>query len=109
MSRFCTALCEGQPCGRRALPGQPFCCGHQPHPYTPHQCEYFNQRGQRCRAFTLCGQDHCFAHSPRNRRARRPAVPIVPRTRRPRDQARWFIFSNMPESQKTLLEALPMQ
>jgi hypothetical protein len=105
MPRFCTALHQGQPCPGRAMPGQRFCYGHHPQPYISRQCEYFNRRGQRCRSITLRGQDHCFTHSPRNRRATRPACPIVPRTRRQKARARWFIFINLPESKTTLQQS----
>ncbi len=104
MPRFCTALHQGQPCTRRALPGQPFCYGHHPNPGETRQCEFFNRKGQRCRSTTLRGQDCCFTHSPRNRQATQPPTPIHPRTRRQKAQARWLIFSNKPESQKALLQ-----
>jgi hypothetical protein len=109
MPRFCTALNEGQPCTFRALPGQLFCYGHHPNPIEPRQCAYFNRKGQRCRSITLRGQDCCFTHSPRNRRATSPAIPLVPRTRRQKAQARWLIFSNLPQSKMALLELLPDQ
>jgi hypothetical protein len=109
MPRFCTALEEGQPCATRALPGQRFCYGHHPKPPAVHQCEYFNQNGQRCRCSTLRGQSHCFSHSPRNRRANRPATPIIPRTRSQKARARWLIFKNLPQWQMGLLEHLPPQ
>ena len=88
MSRFCTAQDEGQPCSRRALPGQSFCYGHHPKPFAPRRCEYFNLRGERCGSLTLRGQDHCFTHSPRNHRLARPAVPLIPRTRTARTRTR---------------------
>ena len=109
MPRFCTALDEGQPCTYRALSGQRFCCGHQPQGLANHQCEYFNRRGERCRALTMRGQDHCFSHSPRNRRAKSPAVPINPRTRCQKARRNRLIFSNMPLSQMTLQTALQKQ
>ena len=109
MSRFCTAQDEGQPCGRRALPGQSFCYGHHPKPFAPRRCEYFNLRGERCGSLTLRGQDHCFTHSPRNHRLARPAVPLIPRTRTRRSKAGLasFLFNNMPASPTGLPQPLP--
>lgn len=72
MPRFCTALHQGQPCSRRALPGQLFCYGHHPNPGETRRCEFYNRKGQRCRSITLRGQNCCFTHSPRNRRAKSP-------------------------------------
>ncbi len=95
MPRSCIALHEGQRCGARARPGQDFCFQHHPHPFVARQCEYFNRLGERCRCTVIRGQNHCFTHSPRNRHATRPAIPIVPRTRRQKAQARLFIFSNL--------------
>jgi hypothetical protein len=109
MPRFCTALHQGQPCTRRALPGQPFCYGHHPSPGETRQCEYFSRKGQQCRSTTLRGQNHCFTHSPRNRRAKQPAIPIQPRTRRQKAQVKWLIFINMPQSKTALLELLSDQ
>jgi hypothetical protein len=43
MPRFCTALHQGLPCTRRALPGQLFCYGHHPNPVESRRCEYFNR------------------------------------------------------------------
>ncbi len=96
MSRFCTALCEGWPCGYRARPGRNFCCGHDPHQYDYQQCQYFNQRGQQCRNLALRGQDHCFAHSPRYCRMKGGAIPVTPRTKRQKERAKWLLISNMP-------------
>jgi len=97
MPRFCTAPYEGGRCSTRALPSQAFCAGHHPTWALPPDCRYFNRRGQQCRALALRGQDHCFTHSPRNRRVRRPAIPLVPRTRRQKAQARWFVLSILPQ------------
>ncbi len=108
MPRFCTALDAGQPCSCRALPGQAFCCGHHPQPVVYRQCEYLNRSSQRCRSLSLRGQDHCFTHSPRNRRALRPAIPIVPRTRRQKAQAKWLLFNGLPQSKRALPELLRM-
>jgi hypothetical protein len=105
MPRFCTALHEGQPCPARATPGQRFCYVHRPQPHVSRRCEYFNRKGQPCRSTTLLGQNYCFTHSPRNRRATRPALPIVPRTRRQKAQVRWLIFINMPKSKSALPES----
>ena len=107
MPRFCTAIDRGQRCTRRARPGQPFCAGHHPHTFDPRPCLFFNERGEPCRAIALRGQDHCSAHSPRNRRAKRPATPLVPRTRRQKAQAKWLLFRGMPQSQTGLPETLP--
>jgi len=107
MPRFCTALDQNRPCPCRALPGQLFCYAHHPHPVIPRQCEYLNRKGHRCRSLALRGQDHCFTHSPRNRRAAHPPIPIVPRTRRQKAQARWLIFSNLPQSGMTLQQTPP--
>jgi hypothetical protein len=109
MPRFCTALHQGQPCTFRALPGQAFCYGHHPDPVESRQCEFFNRKGQRCRSTTLRGQSCCFTHSLRNRRATHPPIPLVPRTRRQRAQAKWLIFINLPQSKMTLLELQPDQ
>ena len=109
MPRFCTALHQGLPCTRRALPDQLFCYGHHPNPVESRRCEFFNRKGQRCRSTTLRGQSHCFTHSPRNRRATQPPVPIVPRTRRQKAQVKWRIFINMPQSKTALLELLSDQ
>jgi hypothetical protein len=86
MPRFCTALHQGQPCTRRALPGQAFCYGHHPNPVDFRQCEFFNRKGRRCRSTTLRGQRCCFTHSPRNRRAIHPPPPWspAPPAKRPR-------------------------
>lgn len=107
MPRFCTArLDDGQPCGYRALPGKPFCSGHSPdNSHLYHRCQYFNRRGFPCRATPLRGQDHCFTHSSRNRRAKDSPVPLEPRTRRQKERARWFILSNLPLSQTTRSQA----
>lgn len=104
MPRFCTALENGWPCPCRALPGRPFCCGHNPLPSPSRRCVYFTRDGRHCASLAILGQDHCFTHSPRNRRARRPAIPIIPRTRRQRAQAKWFLLNNMPESLRDLLQ-----
>jgi hypothetical protein len=109
MPRFCTALHQGRPCTRRALPGQLFCYGHHPNPVESRRCEYFNRKGQPCRSTTLRGQSHCFTHSPRNRRAKHPATPLIPRTRRQKAQAKWLTFINMPQSKTALLELLSDQ
>jgi hypothetical protein len=109
MPRFCTALCQGQPCRIRAQPGQPFCGVHHPHPATTlRQCEYFKLSGQRCRANTLRGQDHCFVHRPRNRRAPEPC-PHPPHAGRPKASAKRLIFMKMPESCRAVLEAPQLQ
>ncbi len=104
MPRFCTALHQGRPCTFRALPGQLFCYGHHPDPVESRRCEFFNRNGQRCRSTTLRGQNCCFTHSPRNRRAKQPAIPLTPRTRRQKAQAKWLIFINLPQSKMALLE-----
>jgi hypothetical protein len=83
MPRYCTAIDpgpNGQPerCTCRAQPGQRFCCGHNPNPTAYGECQYFNRRGERCRAITLRGQDHCFTHSPRNRARTTPPSPSNP-------------------------------
>ena len=109
MPRFCTAIRQGQLCTSRARPGQLFCAGHHPHTFDPRPCLYYNERGQRCRAIALLGQDHCFAHSPRNRRAKRPAIPLIPRTRRQKEQAKWLVFFNLPHTQTGLPQVLQSQ
>jgi hypothetical protein len=109
MPRFCTALHQGLPCTRRALPGQLFCYGHHPNPVESRQCEYFNRKGQPCRSTTLRGQSHCFTHSPRNRRAPSPPIPLVACTRRQKAQANWLIFINMPQSKTALQQILSDQ
>ncbi|HKO10698.1 MAG TPA: hypothetical protein VJV22_01925, partial [Acidobacteriaceae bacterium] len=84
----------------RALPGTQFCAGHSPDwDYRP--CLYFNRRGRPCRGSALRGQDHCFSHSKRNRRATRPPIPLVPRTRRRkagREPASFQAIATVPES-----------
>jgi hypothetical protein len=100
MPRFCTALHQGQPCSRRALPGQLFCYGHHPNPGETRRCEFYNRKGQRCRSITLRGQNCCFTHSPRNRRAKSPPTP--PRTRRQKAQAKCLIFMNLPHTKTAL-------
>lgn len=84
MPRYCTATVgDGQSCDYRALPGKQFCCGHLPDTsYLDGRCAYLNRRGKPCRGWTLRGQDHCFTHSRRNRRATRKPIPIAPRARR---------------------------
>lgn len=96
MSRFCTALHEGQPCGYRARPGRAFCYGHDPRSYEYQPCQYFNRRGQQCRNLALRGQDHCHAHSPRYCRLELGALPVNPRTRRQKERVKWLLISNMP-------------
>lgn len=96
MPRFCTALLEdGTSCDYRALPGKPFCSGHSPdNSHLDRCCQYFNRLGHPCSARPIRGQDHCFTHSPRNRRTKASPIPLVPRTRRQKDRARWLIISN---------------
>lgn len=105
MSRFCTAHEAGQPCRRRALPGQSLCSSHHPNPYAPSPCAWLNRFGDRCHSFALRGQDHCFSHSPRNPRLRHPPVPAA---RKERQMARLasFIFSSLPECPKSPHELL---
>jgi len=96
MPRLCTALSHGRPCGRRALPGQPFCYGHHPSPHQPQPCAFFNRNGEPCRKLAMRGQDHCFTHSPRNRRTKHAAIPLVPRTPAQLDQAKALLLRKMP-------------
>jgi len=96
MSRFCTALFEGYPCGRRSRPGRNFCYGHDPDRDEFGSCQYYNQRGQQCRNMPLRGQDHCFVHSPRYCRDKRGAIPVTPRTERQKSRVKWLLISNMP-------------
>ena len=102
MSRFCTALDQGQRCVCRALPGKDLCYGHHLAllgPPTPiRRCAYFSLRGEPCRASAMRGQDHCFVHSPRNQRRKLPATPLQPRTRRQRAYIKALIFSRMPHT-----------
>jgi hypothetical protein len=83
MPRYCTALLDdGQRCDYRALPGKQFCCGHLTDTsYLDRHCAYLNRRGKPCRGWALRGQDHCFTHSKRNRRATRKPIPIAPHVR----------------------------
>jgi hypothetical protein len=91
MPRFCTGLVDGYPCGFRARPGLRFCFGHSRTPETPFpRCQYLNRTGNPCRATPIHGQDHCFTHSRRNRRAHCPPTPLVPRTRRQKEAARFL-------------------
>jgi hypothetical protein len=96
MPRFCTALHQGQPCTRRALPGQAFCYGHHPNPVDFRQCEFFNRKGRRCRSTTLRGQSCCFTHSPRNRRAIHPPPPWSP-AKRPRQSGSFSSTCHSPK------------
>ena len=98
MPRFCTALNNGRPCGRRALPGQAFCWGHHPAPYRQQPCAYFTRNGVPCRKLAMRGQDHCPTHSPRNHRAKHVAVPLIPRTPAQFEQAKALILKSMPQS-----------
>ncbi len=104
MPRLCTAIHDGQPCTYRARPGQLFCAGHNPRTFVTRPCHYFNRRGRPCANTAILGHDHCFTHSPRNRRAKRPSVPLVPRTRRQRAQAKSFGFRQMPQPPTTVPE-----
>jgi len=92
MPRFCTALESSLPCGRRALPGRPFCAGHDPIWMPPGRCHYYNRFAQPCRSESIRGQDHCFTHSRRNRRARLKPLPLVPRTAHQRRQVEHPLF-----------------
>ena len=109
MSRICTALDEDQPCTCRAMPGQQFCSGHHPRPFDYRRCAYFNRFGRQCAAIAIRGQDHCFTHSPRNHRAYRPAMPLIPRTQRQKAYARRHGFSDMPQPQTGFPEPPPME
>jgi hypothetical protein len=109
MPRFCTAIDQGQRCPGRTRPGQPFCGGHHPRTFDPRPCLFFTQQGYPCRATAIRGQEHCAAHSPRNRRAKRPAVPLIPRTRRQRAQVKWILFRGMPQSSIDLPQVPPWQ
>lgn len=109
MPRFCTGIDNGLRCTYRAMPGQLFCYGHHPHPYEATRCAYFNRFGEHCRSLAMRGQDHCFTHSPRNHRARRPAMPLVPRTQRQKAYARSRIFSYMPHPQTGFPQPTPME
>ena len=109
MARICTALDAGQPCTRRALPGQPFCYGHHPASFAPRRCLYFNRHGSQCLGIALLGHDHCFTHSPRNPRARSPRIPLQPRTRRQRAMVKWLLFNRMPHTWDPLPEPPQMQ
>jgi hypothetical protein len=100
MPSLCTALHNGRPCSRRALAGQDYCWGHRPRARAYSQCAYFTRWGQRCRCDAMRGQDHCFTHSPRNRRARQPAIPIVPRTRRQKAAAMWLVLNSLRLSKR---------
>jgi hypothetical protein len=106
MSRICVAVDEGQSCTLRALPGQQFCSGHHPRAFEYRRCAYFTRLGRQCASLALRGQDHCFTHSPRNHRARRPAMPIIPRTQRQKAYARRHAFMYMPQP-KTELPEIP--
>jgi hypothetical protein len=99
MPRFCTAQHQGQPCTRRALPGQAFCYGHHPNPVDFRQCEFFNRKGRRCRSTTLRGQRCCFTHSPRNRRAIHPPPPWFPAppAKRPRQSGSFSSTCHSPK------------
>lgn len=93
MPRVCTArLDDGRRCDYRALPYGNFCSVHLPEGdivFRP--CRYFNRFGHPCQARAIRGQDHCFSHSPRNRRAKDEAIPLAPRTRRQKDRAKWLL------------------
>jgi hypothetical protein len=98
MPRFCTAIVDGQRCPGRTRPGHAFCMSHSEDADVFRRCQYFNRHGQQCRATPIRGQDHCFTHSRRNHRAKLPAIPIIPRTRRQKALAKWFCFNAMPHS-----------
>lgn len=103
MPRYCTALLEdGQRCDYRALPGKQFCCGHLPDTsYLYRPCAYFNRRGQPCGGCAMRGQDHCFTHSKRTRRATRKPISLVPRTRRRKaapEPASFQAIATVPQS-----------
>ena len=107
MPRVCTALLdEGRRCDNRALPYGNVCSAHLPEGAMHlRPCRYFNRSGHPCRAQAIRGQEHCFTHSPRNRRAKQEPVPLVPRTRRQMQRAKWLIFSNLALCRRTALEA----
>jgi hypothetical protein len=111
MPRFCTSrLPDGSRCTTRALPGKSLCCGHaHPGEWVFRPCGYFNRLGEPCRGWAIRGQDHCFVHSRRNRRAKALAVPLVPRTRRQRARAMWLLFKGLPQSSGRVLQAAPFQ
>lgn len=98
MTGLCTALGNQGFCLRPTLPGDTLCPDHRLHPPLYRQCEYYTLPGWRCLGITLRGQDHCFTHSPRNRRTRRKALPVLPRTRRQRAQVKWRVFRGLTES-----------
>ena len=106
MPRFCTAIEEGRRCPGRARPGQPFCAGHDPHTFDPRPCLYFNLRRGPCLGIAIRGQDHCFAHSPRNRIAKRSPLPLIPRGRYPSTQTKLPVFNEMPQSPRCPPEVL---
>jgi hypothetical protein len=96
MPRFCTAVEDNLPCGRRALPGRPFCAGHNPAWTLPGRCQYYNCFSEPCRSEAIRGHDYCFTHSPRNRRARSKPLPLVPRTAHQRRIVQHPLF-NIPD------------
>ena len=114
MPRFCIAMIEytanpalsPQPpvrCGRRTRPGHSFCTGHSPDLYQARRlCQYHNRLGAQCRATPIRGQDHCFAHSPRNRSALHAPLPLAhwPQSAKPRFAA--FAFSNLAQPRMPL-------
>lgn len=102
MPRFCTAIDAGRRCPIRTRPGHPFCAGHQPEPFLPQPCAYRTRAGQPCRCPAMRGQDHCFTHSRRNRRARGPAIPIIPRTRRQKAIDKWLESMGLPQPKTAL-------
>lgn len=106
MPRFCTGLLEdGRRCDYRALPGHPFCSGHSPdNAHLYRRCQYFNQLGAPCGSWPLRGRDYCFTHSPRNRRAKDSPIPLVPRTCRQKQRAKWLVFRPLPQSPTTPLQ-----
>ncbi|HEX4309073.1 MAG TPA: hypothetical protein VHZ25_03540 [Acidobacteriaceae bacterium] len=108
MPRFCTGVYDGHPCTYRAMPGRLFCCGHDPHAFDYQRCAYFNRLGEPCRSLAMRGQDHCFTHSPRNHRARRPAMPLIPRTQRQKAYAKRRIFTYLPHP-KTGVPEIPLE
>lgn len=104
MPRFCTAIDHGHRCPVRTRPGQRFCAGHAPVPYIPNPCAYRTQSGRPCRSVALRGQDFCFTHSRHNHRARRPATPIIPRTRRQKALANYLESIGLPHTKTGLPE-----
>jgi hypothetical protein len=107
MPRFCTALHQGQPCTRRALPGQPFCYGHHPNPVDFPPVRVLQLQGPALPLHYPARPELLLHPQPTEPPRHTPPTPLVPRTPRQKAQAKWLIFINLPQSKMALLELQP--